>query len=834
MRSVSVLGVALAVSLASSPALSAARSTKAAPPRALSAAEIASALDRLAVVGSVLYVAAHPDDENTRLLAWLVGERGVRAGYLSMTRGDGGQNLVGSEQAELLGLIRTQELLAARRVDGAEQLFTRARDFGYSKSADETLRIWGREQALAYVVRAIRRFQPDVVITRFTTSPPNHGHHTASAILAAEAFEAAADPKRFPDQLATLRPWRVDRLLQNVSTWRMPPDADMSAYLALDVGGYDPLRGRSWGEIAAESRSQHKSQGFGSASSRGPALEYFEPLAGTRPTKHPFEGLDFSWRRFPKTGAVVDAIEAARKGFDVRAPHESVPALQRVHAALSALPDDNPYKARKLAEVEALLVACAGLHLDVTAETASAVPGRKLPVRVEALNRSPARARLLGVVLPDGKRVAVDKPLAHHAPFTTAADLSIATSAPISTPYWLERPAEGGLYAVADEALIGDPEGEPPLVATFQIAVGGVRVDVRRPVRHTWVDPVRGELSRVVEVTPPVTLGLERDVIMVPNGAPQDVSVDVIAGVDGVSGALRLELPKGWSASPAKLPFSLARQGDVRRVTFRVTPPKGAAGQAPGTLRAVAELGRERSSWSVRTVEYDHIPPQAVRTAAEARLVPLSIAVEGKRVGYIPGPGDEVAESLAAVGYDVTLLPDERLAREDLSRFDAIVVGVRAFNANPRLVAQRERLMRYVEGGGRLVVQYNTNSRVGPLTVDVGPYPLEIGRDRVTDENAPMHPIRADEPLLARPNKLDERDFQGWVQERGLYFATNWDDRYRPVFRMNDEGEAPLEGALLVARYGKGTFVYTGLAFFRQLPAGVPGAYRLMANLLAP
>lgn len=823
------------MSLASPPAVSAAAPiTKAEPPRAWSAGEIAAALDRLQVVGSVLYVAAHPDDENTRLLTWLVGERGLRAGYLSMTRGDGGQNLIGPEQAELLGLIRTQELLAARRIDGAEQLFTRARDFGYSKSADETLRIWGKEEVLADVVRAIRQYQPDVIITRFTTSPPNHGHHTASAILAAKAFEAAADAARFPEQLGALRPWRTDRLLYNVSTWRMAPDADMSAYLALDVGGYDPLSGRSWGEIAALSRSQHKSQGFGAASSRGPTLEYFDPLAGTRPKKDPFEGLDFTWRRFPGTDDLIAAIDAAREAFDARAPHESVSALRRVHRSLSALPDDNPYKRQKLADVEALLLACAGLWLDVTSPEASAVPGTKLSVRVEALNRSSARARLRAVRLPDGSRVSIDTPLVHHRPFALERELALPKDARVSTPFWLEHPPEGGLYSLEDEARSSEPEGEAPLVATFDIAVDGVLLQVRRPLRHTWVDPVRGELSRVVEVAPLVTLGLTRQVIMVPNGTPQEVSVDIVGSRDPVEGKLRLELPPGWSASPSEVPFTLGPRGDSRSFPFRVIPPKGPAGQAPGTLRAVAEVGGQRLSWSAREVDYEHIPPQAVRTTAEARLVPLSLSMAGKRIGYIPGPGDEVAESLAAVGFEVTLLPDERLARERLSSFDAIVVGVRAFNANPRLAAQQERLLEYVEEGGRLIVQYNTNNRVGPLTVDIGPYPLEISRDyRVTDETAPMIPLRSDEPLLLKPNRLDSSDFEGWVQERGLYFAATWDDRYRPVFRMHDEGEPPLEGGLLVARHGRGTFVYTGLSFFRQLPAGVPGAYRLMANLLA-
>ncbi|WP_326491774.1 PIG-L family deacetylase [Myxococcus stipitatus] len=802
-------------------------------PRQPHAGEIAAGLRRLGVTGSVLYVAAHPDDENTRFLAWLVGEKGLRAGYLSLTRGDGGQNLIGTEQDELLGLIRTHELLAARRVDGAEQLFTRARDFGYTKSADEALRIWGHDAVLADVVLAIRRFQPDVIVTRFNTKPPNHGHHTASALLAAEAFAAAADPKRFPEQLTQVKPWKADRLLHNVSTWSLGPDADMSGYLKVDVGGFDPLLGRSWGEVSAESRSQHKSQGFGVPAERGPLLEYFTPLEGARPTKDVFEGLDLTWRRWKGTEAVSAAVDEAVKGFDSRAPWRSVPALLRVHAALSALPDDHPWKAYKLRETESLVAACAGLFLEARAAEATAVPGSPVELSLFALNRSSAQVKLVGVTLPGGEAVTVDAALAEHAPFKLARKVTLPADAAITTPYWLRHPVSGGLYALEDRdrGLTGMPEGPPALSVGFTYEVGGRRFSVTRPVVYVWTDPVRGELYRAFEVVPAVTATLERDRVMFPNGSPQPVDVVLAAGRAEAAGKVRLELPEGWRSEPSELPFQLAARGDERTVQFKVTPPKGASQK--GRLRVVVESGGRTESWRVRSVAHPHIPPLAVRQASEATLVPFSLATKVKRIGYIPGPGDRVAESLAAVGYEVTVLPEERLAGEKLERFEAILVGVRAFNANPRLAVHRERLLDYVKKGGRLVVQYNTNSRVGPLAAFVGPYPLEIGRDRVTDETAVMTPVKPDEPLLRAPNALSAVDFEGWVQERGLYFASKWDDHYRPVFTMNDAGEAPLAGGLLVARHGKGVFVYTGLAFFRQLPAGVPGAYRLLANLLA-
>ncbi len=833
MRTTTLLGLALSIMIATaSPASAQAQ-------RPMHAGEIAQGLRKLGVVGNVLYVAAHPDDENTRLLAWLVGEKRVRAGYLSLTRGDGGQNLIGTEQSELLGLIRTHELLAARRIDGAEQLFTRARDFGYSKSAQESLQIWGHEAVLEDVVLAIRRFKPDVILTRFNERPPNHGHHTASAILAREAFEAAADPSRFPEQVARYGTWKVDRLLYNVSTWRLGPDADMSGYLKVDVGGYDPLVGRSWGEIAADSRSQHKSQGFGVAAQRGTSHEYFSPVAGTRPKAEPFEGLDLSWGRFAKgepkharaAAAVAKATKAAWDGFDAKAPHASIPALLKVRAALRALPDDNPFKASKLADTEALIAACAGLHLEARAAEPAAVPGGSVQLRVSALNRSPAALRLVSVTLPGGDVLEVNAALGHNVPVGQSPTVAVPAEAPVSTPYWLRDPQQGGLFSVADRALVGRPSGDPALAVAFTWEVGGERFVTTRPVVYAWVDPVRGELYRDLEIVPAVTANLDRPVVMFPNGQTRDVSVTLAAGRDAAEGVVRLELPDGWRAEPAERPFELASKGAEASVAFRVTPPKGASERA--SVRAVVELNGRKDSWAMRGIAYDHIPPLTVRKAAQADLVPLQLETRSRRIGYIPGPGDTVAEDLAAVGFEVTLLPDERLAKEPLERFDAILVGVRAYNTNPRLASHHERLMKYVEQGGRLVVQYMTNNHIAPLKAPLGPWPIEIGRDRVTDEAAAMTPVDPKDGLLAGPNALGPADFDGWVQERGLYFATTWDARYRPVFELQDAGDEPSRGALLVARHGKGTFVYTGLSFFRQLPAGVPGAYRLLANLLS-
>jgi LmbE family N-acetylglucosaminyl deacetylase len=759
-RLVTVLMLTLPTFVFSSPTL-------AQPARQPHSGELQAAIQRLGVVGSVLYVAAHPDDENSRLLAYLVGERGLTATYLSLTRGDGGQNLIGTEQDELLGLLRTHELLAARRIDGAEQLFTRARDLGYTKRADEAFAIWGHDAVLGDVVQAIRRTRADVVITRFNTLPPNHGHHTASALLAAEAFAVAGDAKQFPEQLQMFPTWQPARLLYNASTWNLPPNPDMSAYLKLDVGGYDPLRGKSWPEIAAESRSQHKSQGFGVTAERGPSLEYFSWLAGSKPLKDPLEGLDFTWKRYPGGEKLHKAVAAAVNAFVPAHPEKAIPALWQVQALLLALPDENPWKIRKLHETEAALLACAGVVLDVRTDEATARPGGEVKLQLVALNRAHTQAKLLDVTLPDGVTVA-NAELKPNQPQNLTHTLKIAENTPISTPYWLRVPAEGGLDVVADLALRGLPVGPPALQATFKLELGGHTLQVVRTARYVWNDAVKGEQSRLFEVAPQTLVPTQPAVRMVVNGQPRPL---------------------------------------------------------------VAE------GWTEQSLQYDHVPPLTLRRPLRVKDVPLTLNLAVKKIAYVPGPGDRVAESLRAVGYDVTLLPLDKLVAQKLDGLEAILVGVRAFNQPKQeteaLRLGQRHLLEYVAQGGKLIVQYQTNTKLAPLHVDVGPYPLEVGRERVTDQDAEMTPLDPHDPLLQTPNQLTAADFAGWVQERGLYFAQKWDAKYRAVFAMHDKDEAPLQGGLLVAKYGKGTFVYTGLAFFRQLPAGVPGAYRLLANLMA-
>jgi LmbE family N-acetylglucosaminyl deacetylase len=801
-------------------------------------------LRKLGVVGSVLYVAAHPDDENTNLLAYLAGERLLRTGYLSLTRGDGGQNLVGSEQGTDLGVLRTQELLAARRIDSALQFFTRARDFGYSKNPEETLRIWGKDAVLADVVRVIRRFRPDVIITRFSPElTDTHGHHTASAQLALEAFRAAADPAFHLEPPGDGEPWQARRIFWNRSSWSIRPDEDLSDFIRLDVDAYNPLLGASYGEIAADSRSMHKSQGFGVARTRGPIVEYFRLLAevdGGLPPDSPWAGLDLSWSRLRGTAALKRAIARAEHDFDPNQPSRVIPALLAIDKLLDGVPDPH-WRAIKQAEVRDLVLAAAGLFVEATATDFRALPGGRLDVTATAQNRSAAPIGLrevrwlAGSTAPDHDRVEPEQAL---GAFERKHTLALPDDLPWTSPYWLAQPPEPGRFRVADPNLIGLPEAPPALRAEFVFATGGRGFTVSRPIVYKWTDPVDGERYRAVEATPRVSVRPATAVLVLPNGEPRSLTVRVGASAPS-QGTLKLETPAGWTVTPATFPFALAEAGDETEIAFRVTPPAGAnAATVTADLRAVAQVAGARLDLSSKHIEHAHVPIQPVVAPAIVRAVAFPLARQGTRLGYLPGPGDEVAASLRQAGYQVTTLGDDGLAQlaaggPALAGFDAVVVGVRAFNTSEKLRAAHAALMAYVEAGGTLVVQYNTNNRLAPLTAPLGPFPFEIGRERVTDETAVVDLINPEQRILRQPNPIGAADFDGWVQERGLYFAASWDPRYQTVLGMSDPGERPQTGSILVAHHGKGVFVYTGLAFFRQLPAGVPGAFRLFANLIA-
>jgi len=797
------------------------------PPRTRDAAELLLALRKLTVLGSVLYVGAHPDDENTALLAYLAKGRLLRTAYLSITRGDGGQNLLGPEKDEYLGVLRTQELLAARRVDGAEQFFTRAIDFGYSKSPEETLRIWGHEPVLADVVWVLRKFRPDVVITRFPKTGGGHGHHTASAILAEEAFQAAGDPDRFPDQLRYVKPWRPRRLLWNMFRPAEGPPPSTPGLLALNVGAYNPLLGRSYTEIAAESRSLHKSQGFGSAARRGEVLEFLVPLAGDPPAQDLLDGIDTTWSRVPGGTAVGAVLAEAVRTFRPDRPTDVVPLLLEAYERMSRLPPDEwvDVKRQELLDV---LRDCAGLWVEAIAADETAAPGTAVRLDLTALLRSDLPWVLENVRVPyQTEVIEVRKPLTPNQPLRVEASIRIPADVPPAQPYWLRVPPEGGLYRATDPDLRGRPEN-PPLSVEFVVSTDRGRLTFSAPVTYRFTDPVEGEQERPFVIVPPVSVHWDDAVYVFPDARPKRVRLTLQGHADGVAGILRLRLPPGWQAEPASVPFRMAQRDETVDVPIVIRPP---AEPTTGHLQAEVEIGgRPQPARDIVRIVYPHIVPQTLFPPAEARLVRVDLRVRKRRIGYVMGAGDELPRYLRQVGYRVTLLTDEDLETGDLSAFEAIVTGVRAYNTRPVLRRVYRRLMDYVANGGTLVVQYNTTR--GLVTDAIGPYPFRISQDRVTVEDAPVTFLRPDHPVLNRPHRLTAQDFEGWVQERGLYFAGSWDPRYETVLASQDPGEPPRAGGLLWARYGRGVFIYTAYAWFRQLPAGVPGAFRAFVNLI--
>jgi LmbE family N-acetylglucosaminyl deacetylase len=791
-----------------------------------SSAEILLGLRKLKVLGSVLYVAAHPDDENTRLLTYFSKDRLYRTGYLSLTRGDGGQNLIGNEQGVELGLIRTQELLAARRVDGAEQFFTRAYDFGFSKTPDETFSKWNRERILSDVVWVIRRFQPDVIITRFpTTGEGGHGHHTASAILANEAFAAAADPKRFPEQLAFVQPWQAKRVAWNTFNFG-GNNTTNSEQLHFDVGGFNPVLGKSYGEIAAESRSQHKSQGFGVARGRGEALEYFRTTSGKAPSSDLFEDVTTSWQRVPGGAAIEKQIDALIAGFDLFRPERSVPQLVRLFGAVRGLPEGN-WKTQKLREIQGLVLMAGGLWADAFTNTPFVAQGDTARVQLSLNNRLGAAIRVVRVSL-NGKDTVLNKPLEKNINFTLSRNSLVSPTHPLTMPYWLQRPMHEGAFDVREQQLIGQPDISPAFTARIDLEVEGQPFTIERPVQYRYTDPVKGELYQPFYVIQPLSIITDPASLIAVNGKAPVVKVEV-ESFRPLGGSFSLQEGQGAASGLPSLPSSLPAG---RRQELSFTDPRNFARPAQAKLSFLTANGLRLSN-GFRVIRHDHIPDQLVPASSEYTVKPVDLKIYHRRIGYITGAGDKVPEALEQMGYEVTLLTDKELTRNNLKQYDAIISGVRAYNTNDWLNNHYEKLMAYVEEGGNLIVQYNTSNQIGPVRAKIGPYPFTITRNRITDENASPTFLVPDHPVFQFPNKITEADFGGWVQERSIYHAAGMDPKFVPLLQFNDPGEGPDKGSLIVAPHGKGYFTYTGLVFFRQLPAGVPGAYRLLANLIA-
>ncbi len=800
-------------------------------PETLSSSDLAVAIEKLQFLGSVLYVAAHPDDENTSLLAFLSRGQLARTTYLSVTRGDGGQNLIGTELGDLLGLIRTQELLEARHRDGAEQRFTRAIDFGYTKSVDETLQVWG-DEALADVVRAIRTLQPDVIVMRFPgDGRGGHGQHTASAVLATEAFDAAADPQRFPEQLrgdGAVAPWQATRLLWDAARF-FGGGQTAEDGISVDIGAYSPLLGQSFTEVSAKSRSMHQSQGFGAAGARGASANMLEHRKGERAVNGLFDGVDTSWARVGGE-AVGELLAQVATTFEPRTPHLVVPKLLEARSKLQKL-GSSVWTRHKIVELDRVLLSACGVWLEATAATPEASEGGTVELRLRAINRSPISVELTAARLPfEVARHELAVPLPNNEAWEQRFSVVVPPKTETTQPYWLESPPDGAVYRVADSTKIGLPESHS-LQARVTLVVEGSEIEVPLPLLYRWTDRVEGERYRVFGVVPQIDVKLASAVEVFADDSPKLVTVSVSGAEPETQGEVSLRLPSGWRADPIVVPL-VSSSGPSQDVSFAVHPPSDAS---TGTLVAEVRTSSGGSySSSKTTIEYRHIPVQTVLRPSEARLVRVELERRGDLVGYVHGAGDAVPEALRQIGYRVALLSDDDLISGDLSGYDAIVLGIRAYNARPVVLENNHRLLAYVEAGGTLIGQYNTVSRrrQGP-PITYGPFPFRVSRDRVSVEDAPVSLLLPEHPLLTTPNRITAADFDGWVQERGLYFPNEWDDRYSAPIASHDPGEPDLAGGLLYAEHGKGVYIYTGYSFFRELPAGVPGAYRLFVNMLS-
>jgi LmbE family N-acetylglucosaminyl deacetylase len=819
-------------------AIALAATTRAAEPAP--GAALLQDLKSFSTVGTVLHVGAHPDDENTQLITYFARGRGYRTAYLSVTRGDGGQNEIGPEFDEKLGVARTQELLAARRLDGGRQFFTRAIDFGFSKTPEETLGFWDREQVLGDVVRVIRKFRPDVIVTRFPIPPGSggHGHHTASGILGVEAFKIAGDPKAFPEQIAQgLKPWQPKRVVWNgFGPGRGGGPVPSGPQFKTDIGGNDPVTGESFASISARSRGQHITQGFGNFAGRGrgpqggPSVQTFTILGGDLATDDLMEGVDTTWARYPGGAEIGRMAGEIIAKFDGNNPAASIDALLALRKQLATMPSD-PVVDDKRQQLDGIIERCLGLQVKTLSPTPEALAGEAVKLTLNATVQARVPVKWISVKSLNG---VVNTNVALTAGQTATRDytFTVPANTPLTHPYWLREEGSSGMARVADPKLIGEPENPPALPFEYTLEVGGQTFVIVDEAVNIGAPGGKGPARRKLDVIPPVSLAFSSDVALVPPGKSKAVSVIVTAARAGASGTLQIESAPGWQISPANQSFKLAGVGEKATLTFTVTAPPQATA-ARFTARATID-GKAYTAQRVE-IRYDHIPVQLLQSPVRLRAVSFEVAKKGSRVGYLPGAGDDTAEALEQLGYEVTTLSGADLTPAKLSGLDAVLIGVRAFNERTDLAANLPGLFSYVEAGGVVIAQYNRPN--GLKATKLGPYDLSIeGRAedlRVTDEKAAVSFIAPEHPALTVPNRIGPADFNGWVQERGTYFPSKWDPHYETILAMSDPGEAPLKSSLLIAPYGRGYYVYAGLTFFRQLPAGVPGAYRLLANLVS-
>jgi len=736
-----------------------------------------------------------------------------------------------------LGVIRTQELIEARKIDGGEQFFTRANDFGYSKIPDETLKIWDKDQVKEDMIYVIRKFKPDVIINRFDHRSPGttHGHHTSSALLALEIFDQINDKNIFPNQLNYVSTWQPKRLFFNTSWWfygsrEKFDEADKKNLVNFETGIYYPLFGKSNQEIAALSRSRHQSQGFGSTGSRGEEIEYLELIKGTVPTdnKNIFEGIDTSWNRVKGGAAIGKILSEVEKKFDFKNPSASIPMLVSAYEMLQKTEDEH-WKTIKSDELKKIIQACAGLYLEGVAAQQSITPGSLLKVKLETINRSVIPMVLKGMTfLPEGKFIIENKALQNNISETFEAELLIPQNLEYTEPYWLRKEGTVGMYRVDEQERIGLPDIIRQLKVRFEIIINNVNIPFEKEIIYKYNDPVHGEVYKPLDVVPTATTSIVDKVKIFQAQQTQPITVLVKSGKDNINGILKLDLPKNWKVNPEQIPFELSKKGAEATFTFQVTAPSQVE---EIQTKSIAIIDGKVEDKEQLLISYNHIATQQVLSTASAKFIRLDLKTNGEKIAYIMGAGDEVPTYLSQMGYEVTVLKPEEITVQNLKKYQVVVVGIRAYNTVEELAFKQQLLFDFVKEGNTMIVQYNTT---GKLTVkEIAPFHLKISRDRVTEEDAEVRFLAPNHKVLNFPNQITSKDFEGWVQEQGLYFPNEWDATFTPILSSNDLGEEPKNGSLLVAPYGKGHYIYTGLSFFRELPAAVPGAFRLFANMIS-
>ncbi len=779
--------------------------------------EIYDDLLRLQNNTTVMYLAAHPDDENTRIISWLTHEKHVDAVYLSLTRGDGGQNLIGTEKGELLGLLRTQELLEARKVDKGRQWFTRALDFGYSKTATETLKFWDKQKILADVVWAIRKNKPEIIITRFdpNSNGETHGHHTASALLAMEAFDLAGDPKAFPEQLKYVKVWQPKRMFYNTSWWFFGSKenfdkADKTGLFSIDVGNYYPTLGISNNEISSKARSKHACQGFGMALERGTDLEYLKFLKGDQPKSNDiFEGINLA----SENSTIKTQMEKLITEYQFNNPQSSLNNLVKLYDLLKK----NKGEKEKLDQVKNQILKTQGIYFEWTTPNAFGTLDQEIPTRLEIANRSNT---VLNFLL-SGQT----KEIPANETYKTAEKLKISEKQ-LSNPYWLKETPKNNLYVVNNPEVIGQAEILNPVKKIMTIQFGSTKIDFDIPLQQKTVDPSIGELYEPFYIAPSFVANFDQENFIFSNQAKQ-IWVEVESFVQNSTATVSLKGSKDWKISaPQTIDFK--EIGEKKKVVFAVEP---ISKNANSNLSAIIEANGKTYNQSLNIVEYPHIDRQIWVKNSQAKIQNLDLKIPAVKIAYIKGSGDDIPSSLKAIGLKVEELDIKNWNASDLKNYDVLILGIRAFNTQPEMGIINKDIWKFVENGGLVINQYNTNR--GLLTDEIAPFPLKLGANRISEEDAKMKFLIPTHPIFNVPNTITEKDMNHWVQERGLYFADSWDEKLTPLLEGNDTGESPQKGSLLVGKYGKGMYVYTGLSFFRELPAGVPGAYKLFMNILA-